>query len=348
MQDEQPIRPKRRIRYGGKNPRKFEEKYKELDPERYGDAVSKIVSSGKTPAGTHRPVCVKEILEILVPKPGDVCVDVTLGYGGHASAIIPKILPGGIYLGLDVDPVELPKTKARLEKLFPAESLRIIRTNHAALSRVLAEAQIPGVHLILADLGVSSMQIDNPARGFTYKADGPLDLRMNPSRGETAAAWIARVGLQELVVVLVENADEPNAETIARAIVNTRRKSPVQTTRQLADLIRTALLPVRAGQDQINDSIRRTFQALRIAVNDEFSTLENFLGQLPQVMLPRARAAILTFHSGEDRRVKKAFKTGLEQGCYRAINDEVIRPSAKEVFENPRASSAKLRWAVRA
>lgn len=341
----------RRVRYSGLHPRKFSEKYKELNPERHADTVQKIIASGKTPAGMHRPICVKEILEVLAPRPGEIAVDATLGYGGHTSELLPLLQPGGRLIALDVDPLELPRTEERLRaRGFTAEQLAIHRSNFAGLSKVLALEQIAGVDLVLADLGLSSMQIDNPERGFTFKSEGPLDLRMNPQRGQPASAWLTSVAEPELALLLEENSDEPRAKIIASAIIQARNRGPLLTTTTLARVIREALTQHTPARDksEIDTSIRRTFQAIRIQVNDEFNVLENFLRQLPYCLNPGGRVAILTFHSGEDRRVKKAFQAGERDGLYSSVAREVIRPGAEELRSNPRSTSAKLRWAIRA
>jgi 16S rRNA (cytosine1402-N4)-methyltransferase len=345
--DSTPARPKRRPRYSGRNPRKFHEKYKELNPERYATDVEKVLASGKTPAGMHRSIMVNEIMELLAPKAGDIAVDGTLGYGGHARAILERIVPGGKLIGLDVDPVELPRTEARLrEEGFSAETFIAVRSNFAGLPQVLARNGIEGADVILADLGVSSMQLDNPQRGFTFKESGPLDMRMNPTRGESAAHFLQHISELKLTQLLEENSDEPHALLLASAIK--RSKQPVPTTGALAQLLRESLRTRNIKAEDAELSIRRVFQSLRIAVNDEFSALETFLRHLPQCLKPGGRAAILTFHSGEDRRVKKAFQAGEREGIYSAVAYEVVRASEDEVRANPRASSAKLRWAVRA
>lgn len=347
MSDPLPEKPRRRPRYSGKNPRHFHEKYKEHQPERYAADVAKVLAGGKTPASTHRPIMVREILEILAPQPGEIAVDATLGFGGHAREILPVIIPGGRLIGLDVDPIELPKTEARLRALgFGADVLQVHGTNYAGLATLLAREAPGGADVILADLGLSSMQIDNPARGFTFKAEGPLDLRMNPERGQPAAAWLASISAAQLEQLLVENADEPHAPLLTRTILDQQTRAPITTTTALAKTIRDALAPL--PRTEPNDSIRRVFQALRIAVNDEFSTLDTFLRHLPQCLRPGGRAAILTFHSGEDRRVKQAFKAGLHDGSYAEIARDVLRPAAEELRANPRSASAKLRWARRA
>ena len=334
---------KRRPRYRGRNPRRFEEKYKEHNPERYSETVAKVLSSGKTPAGTHRPIMVAEILEALAPQPGKIAVDCTLGYGGHAQAILPLVQPGGRLLGLDADPIELPKTEARLRALgFGPEVFTAHRSNFAGLPQVLTAAGLTGADVIMADLGVSSMQIDDPTRGFSVKLAGPPDMRMNPRRGQPASALLEKIRSDALATLLLENADEPHAAVLAPALAGKH----FATTTALAGAIRAALprLDKAAGEF----TIRRVFQALRITVNDEFSALDTLLRNLPACLNPGGRAAILTFHSGEDRRVKKAFDAGLREGLYAEIAPEVIRPTADERNANPRSSPAKLRWARRA
>jgi 16S rRNA (cytosine1402-N4)-methyltransferase len=337
-----PAPHQRRPRYRGKNPRHFEEKYKEHDPQRHADTVSKVIASGKTPAGTHRPVMVAEILEILSPRPGETAVDCTLGYGGHAREILPRLQPGGKLLGLDADPIELPRAEARLRELgFGPEIFTTHRSNFAGLPQVLASVAAVGVDIILADLGVSSMQIDDPARGFSVKHEGPLDMRMNPQRGQPARILLEKIGADALSALLAENADEPHAAALARALSG----KAFPTTRSLATAIRAAL--PRLKEEDSDLTVRRVFQALRIAVNDEFSALDTFLRNLPACLNPGGRVAILTFHSGEDRRVKKSFEAGRRAGSYAEVASEVIRPTSAERNSNPRSASAKLRWARR-
>jgi len=334
---------RRRPRYSGKNPRRFEEKYKERDPQRYAATVAKVLASGKTPAGTHRPIMVAEILGVLAPQPGEVAVDCTLGYGGHARELLARLQPGGRLLGLDADPVELPKTEARLREAgFGQETFTPVRSNFAGLPQALANAALAGADCILADLGVSSMQIDDPARGFSTKADGPLDMRMNPQRGQPASVFLAKLSVAELADILQANADEPRATELAAALAG----RAFATTGGLVEAIRAAL--PRLNKDDTDLTVRRVFQALRIAVNDEFGALDTLLRHLAACLNPGGRVAILTFHSGEDRRVKKAFEAGLRDGAYAEISPEVIRPTAEERRDNPRSSPAKLRWARRA
>jgi len=341
-----PERPPRRKRYAGKNPRAFADRYKELQPEKYRADVEKVLASGKTPAGTHRPIMVAEVLECLRPAPGEVAVDCTLGGGGHARAILERVQPSGKLIGLDVDPIELPRTEAALRAAgFGPETFVARRTNFAGLAQALAAEGVAAADMILADLGVSSMQLDNPARGFTHKEPGPLDMRMNPLRGETAAELLARIDEAELSRILAEHADEPHAEFIARIL----KGQPIATTHLLERLVRTRLMADVAGA-QLSDvkmSVRRTMQALRIAVNDEFTALDALLRALPACLAPGGRVAILTFHSGEDRRVKKAFQAGLRDGVYSEVARRVIQSKMEETRANRRASAAKLRWAVR-
>ena len=340
---------KRRARYRGTHPRRFAEKYKEHDPVRYQADVQKMIAGGKTPAGSHRPICVSEILAILSPKPGEFAVDATMGYGGHASELLPRLLPHGLLFGLDADPLELPRTEARLRELgFGPDVFVAHRTNFAGLHQFLAGHNVPAVDIVLADLGVSSMQIDNPERGFSFKHDGPLDLRMNPQRGHPASAMLTATSESALVTMLEENSDEPHAVRIAAAIRATQSRRAITTTRELAEAIHTAFPRSDGKEDEVEAAVRRTFQALRIAVNDEFAALDTFLRNLPACLKPGGRVAILTFHSGEDRRVKKSFIAGERGGVYSSIAREVIRPTAEEIRSNPRASSAKLRWAIRA
>jgi len=333
---------RRRPRYSGTHPRRFAEKYKEHNPQRYADTVAKVLASGKTPAGTHRPIMVAEILEALAPKPGELAVDCTLGYGGHAREILARLQPGGRLLGLDADPIELPKTEARLRAAgFGANVFMAVRSYFAGLPQALAAANLTGADCILADLGVSSMQFDDPVRGFSTKFDGPLDMRMNPQRGFPATVLLEKTSPAALARILEENADEPRAQELAAALAG--RTFP--TTQALSAGIRAAL--PQLNKDDADLTVRRVFQALRIEVNDEFSALDMLLRYLPSCLKPGGRVAILTFHSGEDRRVKKSFEAGLRDGVYSDIARQVIRPTPEERHGNPRSSPAKLRWAIK-
>jgi len=342
VSEDAPQPHRRRPRYSGRNPRRFEDKYKELNPEKYPETVAHVLASGKTPAGMHVPIMVPEILDVLDPQPGELIVDCTLGYGGHTRELLGRIQPGGCLIGLDVDPVEQPRTEQRLRDLgFGPETFLARRSNFAGLPKVLAAEGLTGADCILADLGVSSMQIDTPARGFSVKTPGPLDMRMNPNKGQPASAFLAQVRPDALAEILKENADEPRAEAIAQRLAG---RTFVLTT-DLAAAIRLALPKV--SEDEREKAVRRVFQALRIAVNEEFAALDTLLRALPECLNPGGRVAILTFHSGEDRRVKKAFQTALREGRYAEISEDVTRASAEECRANPRATSAKLRWARR-
>ena len=343
MSDEVP-RPPRRKRYSGKNPRRFEDKYKEHDPSRYGETVAKVIASGKTPAGTHIPIMVTESLDALALAPGLTGVDATLGYGGHALRILEKISPGGKLLGLDVDPIEQPKTESRIRSAgYGPESFEAVKSNYAGIAKALTSRGITGgVDFIFADLGCSSMQLDDPSRGFSFKSAGPLDMRMNPARGLSAADWLQKTSAEKLTTALAENADEPRAESIALALAG----HWFANTQTLAQAIRES---VRISDEtELDLTVRRVFQAVRIAVNEEFIALDAFLRVLPDCLKPGGRAAILTFHSGEDRRVKQSLKAGLSDGLYSETSDGVITATPEERRLNPRSTSAKLRWVTRA
>ena len=366
---EQTTQPhKRRVRYKGTHPKRFEEKYKELNPEKYGDAIEHVIQKGGTPAGMHISIMVKEILDFLQIQPGQKGLDATLGYGGHTRAMLEQLRGQGHMYGLDVDPIESVKTKKRLADLgygeeimtvrqmnfadidrLAEEILTIIQENFANIDRVAAE--VGPFDFVLADLGVSSMQIDNPERGFSYKADGPLDLRLNPEAGMSAAERLKTIDREELAGMLIENSDEPYAEEIARTITGAiRRGEKAETTLQVRALIEKALsfLPEKERKEAVKKACARTFQALRIDVNSEFEVLYAFLDKLPHILAPGGRAAILTFHSGEDKLVKKALKAGYKEGIYSEYARDVVRPSAQECAQNGRARSTKMRWAVKA
>ena len=341
MNDSEP-RPKRRPRYSGKNPRHFALKYTEHAPSLYPEAVQKILAAGKTPAGAHRSILVSEILEVLNPQPGELAVDCTLGYGGHSRAILSRLLPGGRLLGIDADPLELPRTEARLrEEGFTSDVFSSHRSNFAGIASVLARETGRRTDIILADLGVSSMQLDNPDRGFSLKYDGPLDMRMNPNKGRPASDLVSSLNPAQLAELLSENADEPNALLLGETLAG-------RTFPRTLDLVRAIRKTLAAHSEEDRElAARRVFQALRIAVNQEFEVLDTLLKQIPECLTPGGRVAILTFHSGEDRRVKKAFASGFQTGTYSMIAQDVIRAGEEERRANPRSKSAKLRWAVR-
>ncbi len=347
--EEKEHKHQRRVRYKGTHPKAFKEKYKELRPEQYADAVAKVIQKGSTPAGMHLSICVNEILELLQITPGQTGLDATLGYGGHALEMLKCLNSKGHLYAIDVDPLELPRTQERLERLgYGSDILEIRQMNFSQIDQIAVEAG--PFNFVLADLGVSSMQIDNPDRGFSFRSEGPLDLRLNPQMGSTAANRLKKMSLDELQDMLVENADEPHAGTIARAIISYLQHGiSISTTTQLRNIIKDALKFVpQISADEIKKSCQRTFQALRIDINKEFEVLDEFLEKLPDVMATGGRVAILTFHSGEDRRVKKSFKYFLREGVYREIAPDPIRPSAEECHANSRARSAKLRWAIKA
>lgn len=341
---------KRRVRYQGTHPKQFKEKYKELNPEKYGDTIDKIKQKGNTPAGMHIPICVKEILQFLEIKPGQKGLDATLGYGGHTLEMLKCLeLKGHIY-ALDIDPIEIIKTRERLEKLgYDSDILTIKHLNFENIDEVSRE--VGTFDFILADLGVSSMQIDNPERGFTFKRDGLLDLRLNPEKGISAAERLKNIPKEELKYMLIENADEPYAEEISKAIILARRKgNDISTTTKLKIIIEDALsfIPSSKRKDAIKKSCQRTFQALRIDINSEYEVLYEFLEKLPESLSKGGRVAILTFHSGEDRLVKKSFKALFKEGVYSEIATEIIRPTNEECNANSRARSTKMRWAIKA
>lgn len=327
---------RRRPRYTGTHPKRFTEKYKELDPVRYAEDVERVKARGQTPAGTHRPILLEEILDVLRPAPGETGLDATLGWGGHSSALLARVQPGGRLVATDVDPVELPKTETRLRSLgFPDDSLIVRRQNFSGIELLLPLAG--KFDFVLADLGVSSMQIDNPDRGFTFKVPGPLDLRLNPTAGKPAWALLEGLTRRTLEALLNDNADEPHAAALARLLDG--RKGKIRSTTDLAAVVRLV------SDDP--KTIQRTFQALRIAVNKEFEVLDAFLAALPRCVNPGARVAFLTFHSGEETRVTAAFASGRDAGVWDEVSAEPIRASTQERYDNPRSKSARLHWARR-
>ncbi len=347
---EQEEKHQRRIRYKGTHPKTYQEKYKELQPEKYTDTIEKVIQKGSTPAGMHRPICVDEIIEFLQIAPGQIGLDATLGYGGHTLEMLKCLDSKGHLYAIDVDPIELPRTRARLEGLgYGQEILTIRQMNFSSINQIIAESG--PLNFILADLGVSSMQIDNPERGFSFKIEGPLDLRLNPKQGKSAAARLKSISQEALEELLIENADEPNAKAIARAIISEIRKgTDIATTTQLREIIKNTLKSISGSNssEEIKKACQRCFQALRIDVNNELGVLYDFLEKIPAALSPGGRVAILSFHSGEDRLVKKSFQRLLRDGVYREISEEPIRPSAEERGKNGRARSAKLRWAIKA
>ena len=350
MEQETQTPHKRRVRYKGKYPRKFEEKYKELNPEKYKDTIEHVISKGNTPAGMHISIMVNEILDFLKIQPGETGFDATLGYGGHTKAMMECLQGKGHMYATDVDPEESAKTRKRLaEQGFGGDILTVKLQNFCTIDEIAKEAG--GFDFILADLGVSSMQIDNPKRGFSFRADGPLDLRLNQEKGISAAERLDKISREELAGMLYENSDEPYCEEIAKAITDEiRKENRVDTTTKLREIIEKTLdfLPEKEKKDTIRKTCQRVFQALRIDVNREFEVLYEFMEKLPDALKPGGRVAILTFHSGEDKLVKKALKAGYKAGIYSDYAKDVVRPSEQECAQNGRARSTKMRWAVKA
>ena len=350
MTEQQQTPHKRRKRYSGTHPKHFDEKYKEHNPEKYQDTIQKVISKGSTPAGMHIPICVNEILDFLQIQPGQIGFDATLGYGGHSSQMLKALQGQGHLNSLDVDPIESVKTEKRLRDMgYGEEIFTVWHMNFAEIDTLVEKTG--KFDFGMADLGVSSMQIDNPERGFSYKLDGPLDLRLNPEKGVSAAKRLREMDQEELMGMFMENADEPYAKEISQKIISTFRKGQsIDTTTKLREVIEQALykVPEKERKEAVKKSCQRCFQALRIDVNSEFEVLDAFLSKLPNIMNPGGKVAVLTFHSGEDRLVKHYFKEGKKAGVYSEISEEVIRPTTQECVKNPRARSTKMRWAIRA
>ena len=350
MEKETQTPHKRRVRYKGKYTKKKKEKYKELQPEKYQDTIQHVIQKGNTPAGMHISIMVQEILEFLKIQPGEIGFDATLGYGGHTKAMLQCLDGNGHIYATDVDPEESAKTRKRLaDQGFGEDILTIRLQNFCTIDEIAKE--VGGFDFILADLGVSSMQIDNPKRGFSFKVDGPLDLRLNQEKGISAAERLDTISREELAGMLYENSDEPYCEELAKAITDEVRKgNRIDTTTKLRQVIEKTLdfLPEKEKKDAVKKTCQRTFQALRIDVNREFEVLYEFMEKLPSALRPGGRVAILTFHSGEDRLVKRALKDGYKAGIYSDYAKDVIRPSAQECAQNGRARSTKMRWAVKA
>jgi 16S rRNA (cytosine1402-N4)-methyltransferase len=383
---------RRRVRYNGNYPRNFNEKYKELQGDEA--TVQKVLSKGMTPAGRHVPILLKECLHHLglleSTRDGPTFyVDCTLGYGGHSSQVLKRLLEDGNkdnrLICFDRDSVEIIKATDRLHKIvkehgdsqFDTNPVTTVNRNFCELHSHLEETSGVGkVTALLADLGLSSMQVDDAGRGFTYKREGPLDMRMAGTTGpttESAYDLLSRLTVKQLTKMLQENSDEEHAKVIAQAILGDSSAKTLQgrndnipsTTVALANVVRDAVRPLispvpnkrQTGNDpprdstavrkQLDSTIARVMQAIRISVNSEFESLEELLDDLPLILAPGGRAVVLTFHSGEDRRVKKAFKAGFKNGIYSSWSRDVVRPSAQERRDNPRSSCCKLRWVVR-
>ncbi|MGA2092786.1 MAG: 16S rRNA (cytosine(1402)-N(4))-methyltransferase RsmH [Sedimentisphaerales bacterium] len=348
----QPFKHRRRPRYTGTHPKTYEQKYKEHNLAAYPEIEQHLRAKGKTPAGSHIPVLLEKVMTCLKPAPGEIVIDCTLGYGGHAAEFLKHIGPTGKLIALDIDDEELQRTRKRLSNENTPVSFH--RCNFAGIAKILKQENLAACDIIFADLGVSSMQIDNPARGLSYKYDGPLDMRMDARLKQTAADLLNTLPEEKLSKCFLEFGDEPDHLQIAREIVARRAKKPFQRTLQLVDVIFEAKgIDIKTWRRQRRDSkagslhpAALVFQALRILVNDELGCLKELLRIAPYCLRPAGRIGIISFHSGEDRIVKHAFRDGLKTGIYQSIADDPIIPQPDEIASNPRSSSAKFRWAI--
>ena len=285
-----------------------------------------------------------EVVEYLAPRPGDVVVDGTVGLGGHSTAILERIGSEGLLIGMDRDAEALEKARERLRSVgSPFFLFRGLFTQIREAATAAERSPDGGLDGILLDLGVSSYQIDTASRGFSFSNDGPLDMRMDSGGGQTAADWIARVSRRELERVLREYGEEPAAGRIARAIESGRARRPITTTGELARLVESV---VPRGKRKIHPATR-TFQAIRIQINEELTVLDSFLSQVDRYLVLGGRLVVLSYHSLEDRLVKRCLRTRGGEGIFRVGRPEVIRPGEEEVRQNPRARSARLRWGIR-
>ncbi|MFO0822095.1 MAG: 16S rRNA (cytosine(1402)-N(4))-methyltransferase RsmH [Gemmataceae bacterium] len=305
-----------------------------------------------TAAGEHKPVLLAEVLAALNPQPGQTLVDCTLGFAGHSLELLQRIAPDGLLIATDLDPANIEPARTKLEAAGGLFALH--HTNFAGLPGVLAAEGVSQVDGLLADLGMSSMQVDDRNRGFSFMRDGPLDMRMDSTRGRTAAQFLGSLPEDELAACFRDLGDEPRADAIAAAIVSQRQTKSIERTKELRELIdRAAPVQVIRGpgappeRKQLLGPATRVFQSLRILVNRELANLTHLLRVLPTLLKPGATAAIISFHSGEDRLVKVAFRDGLRAGVYDAVSPDAVRPTLEERRENPRSRSAKLRWARR-
>ena len=304
----------------------------------------------RTPVGTHRPVMVEPVMRWLDPKPGEVAVDCTLGYGGHAEALLARLGPAGRLIGLDVDASQLATTAARLAG--SPTPLSVHAANFSSLADVLAGEHLDAVDVILADLGVSSMQVDDPQRGISYAHEGPLDMRMDPKLTRTGADLLASLSEADLSAALRELSHEGDHQRIAQFVVAQRQADPIRTTGQLVRLVLSAKnLTKHSWQRQASyfdpHPAARTFQALRILVNDELGHLQRLLEQAPRLLKPGGRIGIISFQPGEDSLVKRWFARHQASGLYAAISGRPTQPTPREQRANPRSASALFRWAKR-
>jgi len=291
------------------------------------------------PNAGHVPVLPQQVIDLLDPQPGQTCFDGTLGRGGHAQLILPRLAPGGRYVGVDLDPANIAHG---LDAFADAPiHFHALHASFTDAPRVLNELGIPGVDLLLADLGFASTQMDDPQRGLSFTHDGPLDMRLDPTQATTAADLVNELPQDELADLIYQYGEERASRVIARKIVEARRNTPMRTTRQLADLCAAAYGP--RGRRQRIHPATRTFMALRIAVNDELAKLDELLGLLPTIVKPGARVAIISFHSLEDRAVKYAFRDWARDGRAERLTKKPVTADAAETATNPRSRSAKLR-----
>jgi len=312
-----------------------------------------------TPEGAHRPIMVEEILRVFHLKPGDKVADLTLGHGGHTEHFLRTVGTEGTVLAMDLDFDQAQITLSRLQEAGFAGRLLLETGNFAGIGQAMGKFGLPAMDAILADLGISSMQIDKPERGFSYRREGPLDMRMDPRRGETARGLLTTISAEDLASGLEEFGDVPLAGPMARAMLSAHRVTPFETTTQLAEFCLTWHRGTGSAQNPGEWRLRqgkkkwethpaaRVFQALRIMVNREIANLKHLLRVASDLLAPGGTLAILSFHSGEDRLVKSALEQGLRQGKYAEINEGPIRATFEERTANPRSRSAKLRWARR-
>lgn len=304
----------------------------------------------------HAPVLLRETLDLLAPAPGVTVLDATLGRGGHAAALLP-LIPGGRLIGLDTDPANADFARRRLEPLAREHgvALDVVHANFAGVQTELKHRGVSGVDALLADLGFASNQMDDPQRGFAFRFDGPLDMRLDPTRGRPASEWVNTLGEAALADLIYTLGEDRASRRIARKIVERRSVSPILTTDELARTVRAASGPgSRPGRDRRSpsgsrsptrgiDPATRTFMALRIAVNGELDALDALLAALPGLLLPGGRAGIISFHSLEDRRVKQSFLRYQQNDTARRLTRKPITAGPAELAANPRSRSAKLR-----